>query len=225
MNKQYFWDKKILGWENDKYALPQGWFHRVFDANRSLKYRQLIARNILTQVVKGKSVLEIGCGTARLLPSIMEAGAAKYRGVDISPVAIEEAKIRHGHLLARGNVELLPMNVAQIEKGDAEICFSLGLLDWLELIEIREMVSRLNCEYYLHSFSERRPSAQQWLHKLYVYLFYGHRTKTYVPRYYTHQQLIDIFTSFYGSPPAFFRSPLLSFGTFVHHLPGDLIFE
>ncbi|MBL0059180.1 MAG: hypothetical protein IPP35_08755 [Elusimicrobia bacterium] len=54
-----------------------GWFRRLVDVNQSLKNRHLLAQNVLRQVVKGKSVLEIGCGTARLLPSIMNDGATK----------------------------------------------------------------------------------------------------------------------------------------------------
>lgn len=224
MNKQFFWDKKILGWENDKYTPPEGWFRRLFDANRSLKKRQLIAQNILCQVVKGKSVLEIGCGTARLLPSIMRAGAATYVGVDLSPVAIDEAKKGHQALLSRGNVNLFQSDAISLEQIDADICFSLGLLDWLELDEIGQMMARVKCQYYLHSFSERRRSFQQFVHKIYIYLFYGHRTKTYVPRYYTEEQILKTFAPFCASPPKIFRSPELSFGAFAHHLPGDAQF-
>jgi SAM-dependent methyltransferase len=225
MNKQFFWDKKILGWESDKYTPPEGQVRRFFDANQSLKYRKLIAQNVLRQVVKGKSVLEIGCGTARLLPSIMEAGATKYVGVDISSVAIEEAKAGHQALLGKGNVELFQSDAISLEKVDADICVSLGLLDWLDLAEIQQMLARVKCQYYFHSFSERRRSIQQIAHKMYIYLFYGHRTKTYVPRYYTEQQIREVFSPFSEMAPDIFRSPKLSFGAFIHHLPRNPAFQ
>ncbi|MBK8574351.1 MAG: class I SAM-dependent methyltransferase [Elusimicrobia bacterium] len=175
--------------------------------------------------MKGKSVLEIGCGTARLLPSIMEAGATKYVGVDISSVAIEAAKAEHKALLGKGNVELFQSDAISLEKVDANICVSLGLLDWLDLAEIQQMLARVKCQYYLHSFSERRRSVQQIAHKMYIYLFYGHRTKTYVPRYYTEQQIREVISPFSEMAPNIFRSPKLSFGAFIHHLPGNPTFQ
>lgn len=44
-------------------------------------------------MIKPKTVLDVGCGYGRAAPIFLEAGSA-YTGVDISPIAIEDAKTR-----------------------------------------------------------------------------------------------------------------------------------
>jgi len=218
INRQRFWDNKILGWESDKYASPKGILARVFDVNRSLKKRQQITQNVLKQIVNNNTVLEIGCGTARLLPSIIEAGAAKYIGVDISEAAIKEARIKANDLGFGNKAEFHQFDVGALQVIDADICFSLGLLDWLELEEIGKMLSQISCRYYFHSFSERRRSLQQVIHQFYVHLMYGNKTKSYVPRYYSKEQVLDIFTTRYVHPAQYF-CPKISFIGFTYQLP------
>lgn len=46
----------------------------------------------LTPVLSGKRVLELGCGTGRLAPAILAAGATEYVGVDGSSGMLERAR-------------------------------------------------------------------------------------------------------------------------------------
>ena len=94
IDKQHFWNNKILKWEKDKYSVPKSTLGKLLDVNRSLKKRQQIAQSVLKQIVNGRTVLQIGCGTARLLPYVFEAGATKYIGVDISEEALKQARIK-----------------------------------------------------------------------------------------------------------------------------------
>ena len=224
INKKRFWDNKILGWEKDKYSVPKSTLGKLLDVNRSLKKRQQIAQSVLMQVVKGRTVLEIGCGTARLLPFVFKAGATKYIGVDISEEALKQAQAKAKELDLEEVTQFYQLDVNVLNKIDVDICFSLGLLDWLALAEIEQMLSCISCRYYFHSFSERRVSFQQILHRLYVYMLYGHRTKSYVPRYYTQKQIVDIFTSYYKFPAKYFRSNT-GFISFVYHLERVKGFE
>lgn len=217
-----FWDKKILGWEEDKYANPTTALSGVLDVNRSLKKRMRLAERILRQAVKDRTVLEVGCGTARLLPMIIACGAAKYIGIDVSGQAIEQARLRAQESGGEARIELYQCDARSLSPMAPDLCFSLGLLDWLSPAEIVEMNRRIQCPYYFHSFSERRRSVQLMLHRLYVYCLYGHRTGSYVPRYYTSAELFAIFQSCYGSAPQCFRSSELSFGSLMFHLPDDI---
>jgi SAM-dependent methyltransferase len=221
IDREQFWDNKILGWEDDKYSTPKGLLRRVFDVNRPLKIRQQITENVLTRVVRDQIVLEIGCGSARLVPAILEAGARKYIGLDISKVAIENAAGKAAQSGISDRVEFHHFDARQLSGLKADISFSLGLLDWLELEEIRTMLSQISCKYYFHSFSERRRSLQQIIHRMYVYAFYGHSTKSYVPKYYTQDQMLEIFAACYGRPPRFYR-PAVSFMAFIYHLEDGI---
>ena len=217
-----FWDRKILRWEEDKYAPATNAIGRLVDVNRSLKMRMRLAERILSQTVRNRTVLEIGCGTARLLPTIIACGATKYIGVDVSGLAIDRARLRAEDVGGNASIELYQGDVTSLSETSPDLCFSLGLLDWLDPERIAEMNRRIQCRYYFHSFSERRRSVQLLLHRMYVYCLYGHRTKSYVPRYYTSTEMAEIFQSGYGSAPQCFRSPELSFGSLVFQLPNEI---
>lgn len=222
IDSQQFWDGKILRWEGKKYDTAKGGIRHFLDINRSLKIRMQITERVLKQIVKDRTVLEIGCGTSRLLPTIIQSGAKKYIGIDVSKVAIEQAQSRAKELGASMIVAFHQADAVSLEGMAPDICFSLGLLDWLEPSEILRMIRRIRCQYYLHSFSERRPSLKLMLHRLYVYCLYGHRTGPYRPKYYTLAQMLEIFRSCYGITPKHFRSRSLSFGSFIFQLPDGI---
>jgi len=222
INKQEFWDNKILVWERDKYAPTGGFLGRFGDVNRSLKKRMQIAEEAISRISANRILLEIGCGSARLLPEVMQAGAAKYIGVDISKVAIEQARARANELGVTDKTEFYHLDATNLDELQPDICFSLGLLDWLDIDEIRNLLSSISCQYFFHSYSEKRWSIQQIFHRLYIFFMYGHRTSSYIPKYYTQNQLNEIFTACYGVQLQFFRSSELSFGSFIFHLPEGI---
>ncbi len=88
IDKKQFWDDKVFGWERDKYDTSKKILGFSFDVNRSVKKRLRLAQTILSQVARNRTVLELGCGTARLLPMLVHTGVKKYIGVDISKLAI-----------------------------------------------------------------------------------------------------------------------------------------
>ena len=222
VDRKRFWDRKILAWEERKYVEPKKLLHRVFDVNWSLRTRLHIARRLVTQLAKGRTILEVGCGSARLLPDIVAAGAARYIGVDISRIALETARANAKRLAGTTAIELHDMDIADLPPMAPDICFSLGLLDWLQPEEILRMLRQIRCTYYVHSFSERCASPEQLLHRLYVHWMYGHRTKSYVPQYYTGARMQAMFSASYGEPVRLFRSRDLSFGAFVFRLPDGI---
>ena len=119
IDKQHFWNNKILKWEKDKYSIPKSKLGRFFDVNQSLKKRQQIAKNILKHNVRGRTILEIGCGTARLLHSIFEAGATKYIGIDISKKAVQAGQKNAKELKVERFAEFYQLDKSLIEKVDS----------------------------------------------------------------------------------------------------------
>jgi SAM-dependent methyltransferase len=221
VDRQQFWDHKILDWEADKYDHVNGALGKVFDVNQSLKKRFDFAKKILAQAAKGKTILELGCGSGRLMEQALKAGAKKYIGVDISSVAINEAESRAKKRDLTATTEFHASGLSELRLGKVDLVFSLGLLDWLDLPELAEAFKHIPCEYYFHSYSEKRFSLQQLAHRCYVYVLYGHKTKSYVPKYYSREQMKELFEAIYGEAPKFFR-PNISFGDIVYKLPEGM---
>ena len=224
IDRQQFWDRKILGWEADKYNQVEGPLCKIFDVNQSIKKRFDFSKKILAKVAKGKIILELGCGSGRLMEEVFKVEAKKYIGVDISSVAINEAKAKAAKLSLTSITEFHVSDISELDLGNVDLAFSLGLLDWLDLPELAEALKHIPCEYYFHSYSEKQPSLQQLAHRCYVYVLYGYKTKSYVPRYYSREQMKELFQTIYGEQPKFFR-PDMSFGGIVYKLPEGAVLD
>jgi SAM-dependent methyltransferase len=211
--RKRFWDQKILNWEKEKYMNKSF----LLDVNSSVKSRMILTKNILSQISKNKTLLEIGCGSTLLLDDLKDMGIKKYIGIDISSKAIEKAKKKSREI---NNVEFEFVNsdINEIDNYKVDICFSLGFLDWLSLNEIKQMNSKIDSKFFVHSFSEKRLAFSQLLHRFFVYMKYGHKTDGYQPQYYKSEEILDCFTN-YQTNLNFFRHKKLSFGTLLYNLP------
>lgn len=218
---QKFWDEKILGWEADKYE-----HKKLFDVNRSVKFRMQMVERIIQRIGKESVIVELGCGSARLIEAAELAGAKKYIGVDISERAIEYARQRESVKTRSMKVELYHGDLRAFHFEDADLCLSLGVCDWLKLTELHELVKNMRSKYFLHSYSEKRNSIEQAIHSFYVFLMYGHKMKHYVPKYYTEAQIRSVFAnSMYEQKLKIYRQTQMRFGTWAYHLPGEIIGE
>lgn len=217
-----FWDKKILQWEADKYSLGKSLLIN-FDVNSSLKARMELARSILKKIAPGRTILELGCGTGLLAEHCISFGAKKYVGIDISNIAIQTAKLKLQNSAAFSKIEFIRGSASEIPLMHADVCFSLGLLDWLSLDEIEQLRKNVNCDFYFHTFSEKRIfSLSQIVHKLYVFLKYGYKNIAYIPKYHSADEIKTSLKSDSSPPPRLLRKRELSFGCVAYHLPQEI---
>lgn len=214
--KKEFWDQKILRWEKEKYLDKS----LLLDVNSSVKFRMVLTKKILSKISKNKTLLEIGCGSALLLNNLKKMGVKKYIGIDISSEAIKKAEIKAKKINGI-EFQFINADVSKIKSINVDIFFSIGFLDWISIEEIKEMNSKISSKFFFHSFSEKRFSFVQMLHKLFVYTKYGYKSKGYQPQYYHPNQIIECFSNNQVNLD-FFREKKLSFGTLVYDLPFQL---
>ena len=138
---------------------------------------------------------------------IVKAGAKSYTGCDFASSAILNAKER---CKDKKNIFFYDKSIIDIsEKNDYDFIFSLGLIDWLSQSEIDHLAKLSNKKNWLHSFSEKRLSFIQIIHKIYVILFYGYKNGMYIPRY---DKKSDIKKFLKNNNIYFFSHKKLSFG-------------
>ena len=227
INPKDFWEKKILTWESSRYgSKDQGsnileWF--AGRASRSLLFRRKMALVLLTPHVKNKTILEVGCGSASLAQSFIDAGASFYHGSDITDASILAARQQAADENWSDRIRLSTGDATLLEISE-DIILSLGVLDWLNQSQVNALFEHQGSNDFLHSFSEYRASPTQYLHRTYVYCAYGHKTGSYVPRYYRAQDLVNVASKIHPGPFYIFRHPQMSFGAFFSTLPvGDKI--
>ncbi len=214
-----FWDQRILDWEASRYegrwkiALgPSEWLAGALSGPTRLRRQRCL--ELLAPFLNGKKVTEVGCGTGRLAALFLEAGAAAYLGLDHSRVAIEEARRRYA---GESRISFEVGSAGELPKG-TQIVVSLGLLDWLGDEELRAFFSRHDGADFLHTFSERRGSPRQLLHRACRWIDALARPRAVRPRFMSLEQV----TSFLPSgarAPAVHREAGLRDAAFISSLP------
>jgi SAM-dependent methyltransferase len=83
----------------------------------------------VTRRLGSPAVLDLGCGTGRVAEAVLDAGAATYVGVDVSPRMLKLARER---LSRFDDVELLESDVAGTSlDGSYDLVLALGLFEYL----------------------------------------------------------------------------------------------
>lgn len=222
-----FWEDKIIQWEDSRYRYPSkgrslteqfvGFF------SHSLRSRMDIAEKLIFPHIKGKRVVELGCGSGILAEEFIQAGAEEYLGFDIAENAIQSAYKKMSQSKYASKIRFERSDIlSELKPVAADFVFSLGLFDWLTVNEMEILFSKTKGIDFLHSLSEKRVwSIQQIIHRLYVYISYGYKTGSYTPRYYNISRIITIAKPYFQKPINIYRSKKLSFGVFLTTLPID----
>ncbi|MBI4688711.1 MAG: class I SAM-dependent methyltransferase [Nitrospirae bacterium] len=225
VNPKDFWEERIIGWEKSRYDYPtknhpfiERWAGLL---SHSLRHRISIARNLIIPFIVNKRVVELGCGSGILAEDFVKAGAKEYIGVDIAEIAIQSAVKRFVSSKYASQIRFQRADIiTELKSMEADFVFSLGLLDWFEKDDLKIIFEKTNEIDFLHSISEKKPWAlRQILHRIYVYMAYGHTTASYVPRYYDIAVITKIAKPYFQKPINIYRNRELGFGAFLTTLP------
>jgi 2-polyprenyl-3-methyl-5-hydroxy-6-metoxy-1,4-benzoquinol methylase len=210
LKREKFWDKKIIEWEGDRYFTKN-----LFLKKNSVKYRLYYAKQILRKFVKNKKILELGCGSGLLAQSIIKYGAKNYTGYDLSLKAIQNANL----INKNKNVRFFHGSILSVKNyKNYDLIISLGLIDWLNENELTHIALISKGKMWLHSFSEKKITLFQIIHRIYTFLSYGYKNNMYVLRYDTRQKIKEILQT---NNISFFNNKKLSFGTIAHNFNNE----
>jgi len=222
--KKSFWEKKVLKWEKARYwgdTGDQAWLERlVKHGGGSVARRLRVAAEFVRPHLEGKILLDAGCGSGLLFRLLADSGARKFVGIDLAQNAINNARDIADRCDYADRSTFLVGNIIDVELPDFDIVVLLGLLDWLSLEEIHQLFSRLEGKSFVASISERRANVQQLLHRIYVFLAYGWRSGSYVPRYYPVSVILSLLERHSSCDIHVYRDAKLSFGVILHNLPA-----
>lgn len=218
-----FWNKELPKWEELTYS--QGIkllaIHKIifFYFKRPLVERLKTFLDLIGPYLKDKVVLDLGCGSGIFCFQLLQLGASKVVGVDVSDKAIEMAKGKAREL----NVDVdkcsfICADARNMVFPSFDIVTGLGFLDWIGLDETAKIFREIKGKRFLFSFSERYYSPLAVLHRLYWYWRDKISKQGVLPQHYTSGQIISILSENGFSDACLLRDRKLSFGTIIHNL-------
>ena len=178
-----YWDDQVLEWERSSYAANEsnrgsvGPIERLAGLLRGhIRARQVSCLEYLSPHVTGKVCLELGCATGSTCFALLEKGASKVIGLDISVKAVEMATSQAArlgidssrlsfHTFAAGDA--LP---AAVEAQQVDIALGLGIAEYIEPPAFLEYVKRVAADQIYFSFDEKRINLQKVLHFVYRHI-------------------------------------------------------
>lgn len=218
MNSRDYWDKKIIEWENsmqgqrvdsfvEKLAAP----FRIF-----VKDRNEMCLNILKSFAGGRTVLDLGCGSAFFDFLLYDQAKPRHMtGIDISGNAVQRARAIAQAKGLTGEFTFIEADGAITEIPAADITVGLGFFDYLTLAEVKTIFDNLKSGYFLFTFCEPRFSLLRFVHISYLL---SQRCPKHF--YYTKTQVQACVPGKFGKVH-FINDRKLSFGCIVHNLPAE----
>jgi ubiquinone/menaquinone biosynthesis C-methylase UbiE len=114
------------------------------------------------------TVLDVGCGPGRVGEAVVEAGAARYLGVDFSPRMLKLARAR---LAGLESVELVESDFFDLQLAETfDVVLALGLFDYLDEPERGASWMREHCGRTLVATFSRRDRVKTPIRRLHYEL-------------------------------------------------------
>jgi SAM-dependent methyltransferase len=166
-----YWGSEIGHWARTSYERSHvsGLVSKFMAHLRSsVEARAITAGKILAPHVKGKTLLDLGCGHGGFALSMLEAGATRVIGWDIAPQAIELANEQVKKLGVGDRAEFKVALVEDANFPETDFVTGLGLLDWMPPHEIKTMLGRLSGRKAMFSYSELDGSFDEIVHRIWL---------------------------------------------------------
>jgi SAM-dependent methyltransferase len=174
-----YWKEHLLSWEASAYYKDTAHKANLWDRLSTLfrgdamYVRMNAALELLKGQIAGMQILDVGCASGRFAFQLLNAGAAKVHGVDISPEAIQ---IADAHRKQAGLEDQLEFSVADvIHPGNplpvADLVTALGVIEYFDALALSAFLGNLRTKYFFLDFPDisRRKQFPTWqLRQVYI---------------------------------------------------------
>ena len=171
-SQQKYWDKKITEWSEVSYGkktLSASLIEKLATPFRGADKRVRITLTLLGPLVSGKTVLFLGCGVGNECFDLFKYKPKKIIGIDISSVAIGEARKAAKKKSATKRFVFMVEDVGTIDKlPAADYVIGLGFIDYLNTSELTNLFRLVSKQNFFFSFFEKKTSLFNLIHEIYV---------------------------------------------------------
>jgi cyclopropane fatty-acyl-phospholipid synthase-like methyltransferase len=168
-----YWEEHLESWEASAYfkegQQKANWWDRLSTVFRgdAMYVRMQTALELLKPHIKEKTVLDVGCASGRFAFQMIEAGATKVFGTDISNEAVNFAKERAKELNLQNQLEFSIADVVQPNTPlpQVDIVTALGVIEYFDAKDMAAFLSNLKTKYILLDFPDlgRKKEFPTWI--------------------------------------------------------------
>lgn len=174
-----YWKDRLLSWEASAYYKDTHHKANLWDRlstifrGDAMYVRMYAALELLKPHIIGKTVLDVGCASGRFPFQLLNAGAAKVYGVDISPEAIQIADAQRTQA---GLEEQLNFFVVDVVHPDSplpksDLVTALGVIEYFDPETMSAFLGNLQSKFFFFDFPDtsRRKQFPTWqLRQVYI---------------------------------------------------------
>ncbi|RJP54952.1 MAG: class I SAM-dependent methyltransferase [Anaerolineaceae bacterium] len=174
-----YWEEHLKSWEAGAYYKEgrhnANWWDRLSSVFRgdAMYVRMNTALELLAPHVKGTTVLDVGCASGRFVFQLINAGAQKVYGTDISNEILELAKSRSIELGVQDKTDFSVMDVVQPNSPlpQVDVVTALGVIEYFDAKDMSAFLGNLRTKYFLLDFPDhgRKKEFPTWvLRQVYI---------------------------------------------------------
>jgi SAM-dependent methyltransferase len=174
-----YWNEHLLSWEASAYYKDTQHKATLWDRlstvfrGDAMYVRMNAALELLKPVLPGKTILDVGCASGRFAFQLLNGGAAKVYGVDISSEAIH---IANDHRIQAGLENRLHFSLADVVHPEnplpkSDLVTALGVIEYFDAPAMSAFLGNLQTEYFFLDFPDiaRRKQFPTWqLRQVYI---------------------------------------------------------
>ena len=174
-----YWKKHLLSWEASAYYKDTPHKANLWDRlstvfrGDAMYVRMNAALELLKPHLAGKTVLDVGCASGRFAFQMLDAGAIKVYGVDISPEAVQIADTHRTQADLENQLDFSVTDVVNpaspLPKSD--LVTALGVIEYFDAQAMSAFLGNLRTEYFFLDFPDtaRRSQFPTWqLRQVYI---------------------------------------------------------
>lgn len=163
-----YWKEHLLSWEASAYYKDTPHKANLWDRlsivfrGNAMYVRMHTALELLKPHLPDKTILDVGCASGRFAFQLLQAGAAKVYGVDVSPEALEIANEQRKQTGLEDRLEFFVADVVHpaspLPKSD--IVTALGVIEYFDAAAMSAFLGNLRTEFFFLDFPDIARSKQ-----------------------------------------------------------------
>ncbi len=165
-----YWKEHVLSWEasayyKDRAGKPAFWdWMSTWFRGQGMYVRMAAALDLIKPHLHGLTVLDIGCASGRFAFQLLEAGAQKVIGVDISPAAIQAAdqRRRASPYADRLQFQLMDLTQPGLQLPQVDLITALGVIEYFDAATLADLLARFRTRYFLIDFPDSEGRRHSW---------------------------------------------------------------